>query len=67
MLDVIIYYAVDRLLTLLVEVSHADFTEVTRMVLVHVGSVVVLTTSETTTTGVLSFKIISIRGVHHIN
>lgn len=36
------------------EVSHTDFTEVTRMVLVHVGTVVVLTTSKTTTTGMLS-------------
>lgn len=38
----------------LVEVSHTDFTEVTRMVLVHVCAVVVLTTSKTTTTGMLS-------------
>lgn len=38
----------------LVEVSHTDFTEVTRVVLVHVGTVVVLTTSKTTTTGMLS-------------
>lgn len=38
----------------LVEVSHTNFTEVTGMVLVHVGSVVVLTTGKTTTTGMLS-------------
>jgi len=37
----------------LVEVAHTDLTEVTGMVLVHVGSVVVLTTGETTTTGML--------------
>jgi hypothetical protein len=37
-----------------VEVPHADFTEVTWMVLVHVRAVMVLATSETTTTGVLS-------------
>lgn len=37
----------------LVEVAHTDFTEVTRMVLVHVGAVVVLTTGKTTTTGML--------------
>lgn len=36
------------------EVSHTDLSEVTRMVLVHVGSVVVLTTSKTTTTGMLA-------------
>lgn len=35
------------------EVSHTDFTEVTRMVLVEIGSVVVLTTGHTTTTGML--------------
>jgi hypothetical protein len=40
-------------LTLLVEVPHTNFTEVTWMVLVHVGTVVVLTTGKTTTTGVL--------------
>lgn len=36
------------------EVAHTDLTEVTGMVLVHVGSVVVLTTGHTTTTGVLA-------------
>jgi len=39
---------------LLVEVSHTDLSEVTWMVLVHVGSVVVLTTSKTSTTGMLA-------------
>jgi len=37
-----------------VEVPHADLTEVTGMVLVQVGAVVVLTTGHTTTTRVLS-------------
>lgn len=36
-----------------VETSHTNLTEVTRVVLVEVGSVVVLTTGHTTTTGVL--------------
>lgn len=35
------------------EVPHTDFTEVTRVVLVHVGAVMVLTTGKTATTGVL--------------
>jgi hypothetical protein len=39
---------------LLVEVSHTNLTEVTRVVLVDVGSVVVLTTGHTTTTGMLA-------------
>jgi hypothetical protein len=39
---------------LLVEVPHTDLSEVTWMVLVHVGSVVMLTTSKTTTTGMLA-------------
>lgn len=38
----------------LVEVSHTDLSEVTGMVLVQVGAVVVLTTSHTATTGMLS-------------
>jgi hypothetical protein len=38
----------------LVEVSHTDLSEVTRMVFVQVGSVVVLTTGHTTTTGMLA-------------
>lgn len=37
-----------------VEVAHTDFTKVTGMVLVEVGTVVVLTTSHTTTTRVLA-------------
>lgn len=37
-----------------VEAPHTDLTEVTRVVLVKVGSVVVLATGHTTTTGVLS-------------
>lgn len=43
-----------EVVSLLVEVSHTDLTEVTRVVLVQVGSVVVLTTSHTTSTGILS-------------
>jgi hypothetical protein len=38
----------------LVEVSHTDLSKVTGMVFVHVGSVVVLTTGQTTTTGICS-------------
>lgn len=38
----------------LVEVSHTNLAEVTWMVLVEVGTVVVLTTSHTTTTGMLA-------------
>jgi hypothetical protein len=37
-----------------VEMAHTDFTKVTGMVLVEVGTVVVLTTGHTTTTGVLA-------------
>ena len=37
----------------LVEVPHTDFTEVTWMVLVHVRSVMMLATSQTTTTWML--------------
>lgn len=36
-----------------VEAAHTNLTKVTRVVLVDVGSVVVLTTGHTTTTGVL--------------
>lgn len=36
------------------EVPHTDLTEVTGVVLVEVGAVVVLTTGHTTTTGVLT-------------
>ena len=39
---------------LLVEVSHADLSKVTGMVLVDVGSVVVLTTGHTSTTWMLA-------------
>lgn len=42
------------MVALLVEVSHTDLSEVTWMVLVHVGSVVMLSTSKTTTTGMLA-------------
>lgn len=42
------------MVALQVEVAHTDLTKVTRVVLVHVGTVVVLTTSKTATTGVLS-------------
>jgi len=38
----------------LVEVSHTNLSEVTGMVLVHVGPVVVLTSGQTTTTGMLA-------------
>ena len=37
----------------LVEVPHTNLTEVTRVVLVDVGTVVVLTTGHTATTGML--------------
>jgi hypothetical protein len=39
---------------LLVEVSHTDLSEVTWMVLVHVCSVVMHTTSKTSSTGMLA-------------
>jgi hypothetical protein len=42
------------LVLLEVEVSHTDLTEVTRMKLVKVDAVMMLTTGETTSTGVLS-------------
>jgi hypothetical protein len=47
-----------------VEISHTNLSEVTGMVSVEIGSVVMLTTSHTTTTGVLAavFKL-----VHRIN
>ncbi len=38
----------------LVEVPHADLTEVAGVVLVEVGAVVVLATSQTATTGMLA-------------
>ena len=37
-----------------VELTHTDLTKVTRMVLIHVDTVMVLTTSKTTTTRMLS-------------
>ena len=37
-----------------VEVPHAHFSEVTRMVFVEIGSVMVLSTRHTTSTGMLS-------------
>lgn len=37
-----------------VELAHTELTEITRMVLVEVSTVVVLATSHTTTTGILS-------------
>jgi len=43
-----------KLLVGLVEVSHTNLTEVTRVVLVKVSTVVVLTTGHTATTGVLA-------------
>ena len=43
-----------EVVSLLMKVSHTNLTEITRVVLVHVGSVVLQTTGLTTTTGVLS-------------
>jgi len=37
-----------------VELTHTDFTEVTRMVLIEKDAMMVLTTSVTTTTGMLA-------------
>jgi hypothetical protein len=42
------------MVALLVEVSHTNLSEITGMVFIHVGSVVMLTTSETTTTRMLA-------------
>ena len=42
------------MVSLLVEIPHSDLTKVTRMVLVHIRSVVMLTTSKTSTTGMLA-------------
>ncbi len=39
---------------LLVEISHTNLSEVTWMVLVHVGTVMMLTSSKTTSTGILA-------------
>lgn len=46
-----VYGGAERSSALQVEVAHTDLTEVTRVVLIHQDSVVVLTTSITTTTG----------------
>lgn len=43
-----------KVVRLSVEVSHSNLSEVTRVVFVHVGSVMMLATGETPTTGVLS-------------
>ena len=43
-----------EVVALLVEISHSDLSKVTGMVLVHVCSVVVLSTCKTSTTGVLA-------------
>ena len=43
-----------EVVALLVEVSHTDLSKVTGMVPVHVGSVVMLSTSETATTWMLA-------------
>lgn len=42
------------MVALFVEIPHSDLSKVTRMVLVHVCSVVVLSTSKTSTTGMLA-------------
>jgi len=43
-----------EVVALLVEVTHSDLSEVTRMVFIHVGSVVMLSTCETSSTGMLA-------------
>jgi len=43
-----------EVVALLVEIPHSDLSKVTGMVLVHVCSVVMLSTSQTTTTGMLA-------------
>ena len=49
----------------LVEISHTNFSEVTRMVLVEQNSVMVLTSSITSTTGMLSvFTNTTVTGTH---
>jgi len=45
---------VPEMIALLTEVPHTDFSEVSWMVLVEIGAVMVLTTSHTTTTGMFS-------------
>jgi len=44
---------------LLVKVPHTDFSEVSRMVLVKIGTVMVLATSHTTTTGICVSRALS--------
>ena len=43
-----------EMVALLVEISHTDLSEVTWMVLIHVGTVVMLSSCQTTSTGMLS-------------
>lgn len=43
-----------EVVALLVEVTHTDLSEVTRMVFIQVGTVVMLSTSKTTTTWMLA-------------
>lgn len=43
-----------EVISLLMEVSHSDLSKVTRMVLIHVCSVMMLSTSKTSTTGMLA-------------
>lgn len=49
-----VYYRLPELVLCLVEVSHSDLSKVSGMVLVKVGSVVMLTTSHTASTGMLA-------------
>jgi hypothetical protein len=42
------------MVALLVEIPHSDLSKVTWMVFIHVGSVVMLSTSQTTTTWMLA-------------
>lgn len=42
------------MVSLLVEISHSDLSKVTGMVFIHIRSVVMLTTSKTSTTGMLA-------------
>ena len=50
-----------------VELAHTDLTEVTRMVLVHEDSVVVLTTGVTATTGMLAVFADTTMAVAHVS
>jgi hypothetical protein len=49
-----VYHGLPELVLGLVEIAHTDLTEVTRMVLVDIGAVMMLTTSHTTTTWMLA-------------